>query len=215
MKSFKVKALAVAVLGLAGMGVASAACTNSTPFAAWSSWNGATNTGAAFGGTTVAGNGLNGTSCSMSSSISGSAGNGAEAVVFDNSPQHEQSYRFRFYIDPTAVAANLDSSFKTTYIFQATSQSVHGFDQSYRSNSSHWQRRYCEHSSLRGMHCGGRWYIHSWQLVSCERYRSADSLCRHGRSRRGSSCHRNSWNRRCKFLGGNKYRHTGCDHQRG
>ncbi len=52
MKSFKVKALAVAVLGLAGMGVASAACPTD-PFAAWTSDSGGTNTGAALGGTTV------------------------------------------------------------------------------------------------------------------------------------------------------------------
>ncbi len=126
MKSFKIKALAVAVLGLAGVGSAMAACTNSTPFAAWSSWNGTSNSGAAFGGTTVAAAGLNGTSCSMSSSISATAGNGAEAIVFDNSPQLEQSYRFRFYIDPSALAGNLDASFKTTYAFQATSQNTHG-----------------------------------------------------------------------------------------
>src|SRR4051812_30059721 len=102
MKSFTMKALAVAVLGLAGTGVASAACTNSTPFAAWSSWNGTSNTGAQFGGATTATSGLNSTTCGMAATTTASPGsNGAQAVVFDNSPQKEQTYRFRFYVDPT------------------------------------------------------------------------------------------------------------------
>jgi hypothetical protein len=126
MKSFKIKALAIAVLGLAGMGSAMAACTNSTPFAAWSSWNGTTNTGAQFGGATTATTGLNSTSCGMAATTTANPGsNGAQAVVFDNSPQSEQTYRFRFYIDPTAVKTSL-SSFNSTYIFQASSASNHG-----------------------------------------------------------------------------------------
>jgi len=40
MKSMQMKALTLAVLGLAGVGSASAACTNTTPFAAWSSSTG-------------------------------------------------------------------------------------------------------------------------------------------------------------------------------
>jgi len=126
MKSFTMKALAVAVLGLAGTGVASAACTNTTPFAAWSSWNGTKNLGAQGGGSTVAGTGLNGTSCSMAASFTTSPGSNAEqAIVYDNSPQFEQSYRFRFYIDPTQIAPNLSTT-KTVYAFQALSASTHG-----------------------------------------------------------------------------------------
>ena len=129
MKSFKMKAVEVAVLGLAGLGLASsasAACSNSTPFAAWSSWNGTTNTGAQFGGATNATDGLHSTSCGMAASTTVSPGsNGAQAVVFDNSPQKEQTYRFRFYIDPTTVVAGL-SNFNSTYIFQASSASNHG-----------------------------------------------------------------------------------------
>jgi len=126
---FQMKTLALAVLGLASFGVAGsamAACSNPTPFAAWSSWNGTANSGAAFGGKTVAADGLHSTSCAMASSINAGAGNGAQGVVFDNSPTKEQTYRFRFYVDPTAVAGSLDSSFKTSFIFTATSGSVHG-----------------------------------------------------------------------------------------
>lgn len=106
-------------------GAASAACTNSTPFAAWSSWNGSANVGAAFGGVTVATDGLDGTSCAMASSFSATGKLGQQAIVYDNSPQKEQTYRFRFYIDPTAVAANL-SSLNTVAVFGAQSASNHG-----------------------------------------------------------------------------------------
>jgi hypothetical protein len=116
--------LAIAGLGLAG--TASAACTNPTPFAAWSSWNGTSNAGAQFGGQTNASNGLNGTTCGMASRSTQNPGsNGMEAVVYDNSPQKEQTYRFRFYIDPTAVVSHL-STFNSSYIFQASSASNHG-----------------------------------------------------------------------------------------
>jgi len=114
------KALAVAVLGLAGMGSAMAACSNATPFAAWSSWNGSSNTGAQFGGATAAADGLHSTTCSMASRSTAVPGsNGMQAVVFDNSPAKEQTYRFRFYIDPTNVTANLNN-FSSSYIFQAS-----------------------------------------------------------------------------------------------
>lgn len=136
MKSFKMKALALATLGLGGLvmaGSAFAACTgtnNATPFAAWSSASGSplgtTTSGALLGGTAVAGPGLNGTNCSMAASFATAPGsNGEEAVVFDNSPQLEQTYRFRFYFDPTAIASTL-STVNTVFAFQATSSSNHG-----------------------------------------------------------------------------------------
>jgi hypothetical protein len=129
MKFLGMKSLSLAVLAIAGLGLAetaSAACANPTPFAAWSSWNGTSNLGATFGGATAASNGLNGTTCGMaarSTQLPGS--NGMQAVVYDNSPQKEQTYRFRFYIDPTAVVSHL-SNFNSTYIFQASSASNHG-----------------------------------------------------------------------------------------
>jgi len=131
MKSMKMKALAVAVLGLAGMGSAMAACSNATPFAAWSSWNPgtSTNVGASLGGVTVAADGLHSTSCSMSSKFTTRADQGGsfgeQAVVFDNSPQKEQTYRFRFYINPAAVASTLSTTSQVS-VFGAHSASNHG-----------------------------------------------------------------------------------------
>jgi hypothetical protein len=129
MKSMQMKALALAVLGLAGMGSAMAACTNTTPFAAWSSSisGGANSSGAQLGGTTVATTGLHSTSCAMAASFTHAApsSNGEEAVVFDNSPNFEQTYRFRFYVDPTAVKSSL-STLNTMSVFAAKSQLAHG-----------------------------------------------------------------------------------------
>jgi len=48
-----------------------------------------------------------------------------EAAVFDNSPAKEQTYRFRFYIDPTNVTANLNN-FSSSYVFQGSSAANHG-----------------------------------------------------------------------------------------
>jgi len=134
------KALAVAVLGLAGMGSAMAACSNATPFAAWSSWNPAAvtchgvastgcNTEDKLGGISVAADGLHSTACSMSSKFTTRADQGGsfgeEAGVFDNSPQKEQSYRFRFYINPAGVASTLTSA-NQVGVFGAHSASNHG-----------------------------------------------------------------------------------------
>jgi len=129
MKSNQMKALALAVLGLAGFGVtgsAMAACANPTPFAAWSSWTGSTNAGQSFGGKTDAASGLHSTSCAMSSYFTLAAQSlGEQAVVFDQSPTKEHTYRFRFYIDPTNVKSLLSST-NTVGIFTGKSGSNHG-----------------------------------------------------------------------------------------
>jgi hypothetical protein len=129
MKILGMKSLSLAVLAIAGLGLAgtaSAACSNPTPFAAWSSWNGTSNAGAQFGGATASSNGLNGTTCGMAASSTQTPGsNGMTATVYDNSPAKEQTYRFRFYIDPTAVVSHL-STFNSSYIFQASSSANHG-----------------------------------------------------------------------------------------
>jgi len=140
MKSNQMKALALAVLGLAGFGVtgsAMAACANPTPFAAWSSWNGAAttcngspstgcNAGQSFGGHTDAASGLHSTSCAMSSYFTlFNQSLGQQAIVYDNSPAKEQTYRFRFYVDPTSVKANL-SSLNTVGLFQGKAAANHG-----------------------------------------------------------------------------------------
>jgi len=129
MKSIQMKALALAVLGLAGMGSAYAACTNPTPFTAWSSWNPgtSTNVGAALGGNTAAASGLNSTSCAMAAKFTTSGSSlGETARVFDQSPTKEQTYRFRFYIDPTGVANTSLNSTTQVAVFGAESGLNHG-----------------------------------------------------------------------------------------
>ena len=127
MKSFTMKALALAVLGLAGAGSAMAACPTDA-FAAWSSDSGGVNQGAQLGGSTVGiSPGLNTTSCAMNAAFTHVApsSNGEQAIVFDNSPAFEQTFRFRFYVDPTNVASSLSTT-NTVAIYAAKSQLNHG-----------------------------------------------------------------------------------------
>lgn len=105
MKSFKVKALALAVFGLAGLGMvgaASAACPFpfNTPTGAWSAQ--VTNQGTLAAGTP----GLELTTpsaCKMTAFLNAGASPLATAAVADTSPNNEPSYHFRFYIDTTAL----------------------------------------------------------------------------------------------------------------
>jgi hypothetical protein len=99
MKSLTMKALALAVLGLAG-GTAMAACptiggSSSTP-GGGGAWTSQTVTADTFGNSAT---GLNGTSCGASSAINVGAASNAKGFVTDTSPQNESRYRFRFYID--------------------------------------------------------------------------------------------------------------------
>lgn len=112
MKSFTMKALAVAVLGLAGMGVASAATCpdpaangNQGYAAPNGAWSGETVSGATIASTT----GLNGTACAMSVALNASPSSIAKAFVTDNSPNNEPRYRARFYVDLSAIASSLQA----------------------------------------------------------------------------------------------------------
>lgn len=110
MKSFKMKALAVAVLGLAGMGSAMAACptipaTTATP-GGGGAWSSQTVTKATVLSATP---GLNGTSCALSVALQTGAQSNAKGLVTDNSPQNEARYRARFYIN-TAQLTNLTAA---------------------------------------------------------------------------------------------------------
>ena len=114
MKSFKMKALAVATLGLGGLvmvGSAFAACPDptansnqgyATPNGPWS---GETVSGASIASTT----GLNGTSCAMSVALNSSPSSIAKAFVTDQSPNNEQRYRARFYVDLSQIASSLQA----------------------------------------------------------------------------------------------------------
>ncbi len=122
MKSFKMKALAVAVLGLAGFGVmgsAMAACPASavTPVGAWDSQAATAGTIAVVGG--AAGQGLNGTACKLSVNINAGAGTNAKAFVSNTTgPLNEGRYRARFYVETTGLTG-LTVANRQSYIFSA------------------------------------------------------------------------------------------------
>jgi hypothetical protein len=97
MNSFTMKALAVAVLGLAGIGSASAACPSS-PVPPWDSQAA---TGANL---SITPGGLNGTGCKLSiSSITGAGANAKAFVSNTTGPSNEPRYRARFYVETTGL----------------------------------------------------------------------------------------------------------------
>ena len=109
MKSFKMKALAVAVLGLAGIGSAMAATCPS--IAAGNVTGGGAGGGAWFGqsqggGATlsIATPGLHSTNCALKVSISATPAPNLKGLVIDNSPQNEARYRARFYFDASSLS---------------------------------------------------------------------------------------------------------------
>ncbi len=120
MNSFKIKALAVAVLGLAGIGSAVAACPTAvttkgttTPGGggAWTSQFIATDATL-----DILTPGLNGTNCALGVSIGASSS--SRAFVQDSSPQNEQRYRARFYISlANLVTQGFGQSNRTAIIF--------------------------------------------------------------------------------------------------
>jgi len=122
MKSFKMKALAVAVLGLAGLGMmgsALAACPTGavTPAGAWDSQAVTAGTIAVFGG--AAGQGLNGTTCKLNVNLNAGAQVNAKAFVSNTTgPLNEPRYRARFYVETTGLAG-LTAANRQTYIFSA------------------------------------------------------------------------------------------------
>lgn len=104
MKSFQMKALALAVLGLAGFGMTSSAfavcptavtTTGTTTPGGGGAWSAQyINSDATFA---IPSPGMNGTNCELALSI-GTLSN-SRVFVQDNSPNNEQRYRARFYLD--------------------------------------------------------------------------------------------------------------------
>ncbi len=115
MKSFTMKALAVAVLGMAGMSLASAATCPTDPAqsggGAWSAKFVASDASLA-----ITSPGLNGTNCALSVSIGASSN--SRVFVQDNSPQNEQRYRARFYVNLSNLT-NFNLTNQTAIIFRA------------------------------------------------------------------------------------------------
>jgi hypothetical protein len=122
MKSFTMKALAVAVIGMAGMSLASAATCPSDPA---QSGGGAWNSKSVFGGgaLTVTTPGLDGTNCAMYASINAGAGAlASSAVQWSETGTSEATYRFRFYLDPSTVGTtNAFSGLQGVQVFTANS----------------------------------------------------------------------------------------------
>jgi len=103
---FTMKALSLAVLGLAGLGFganAFAACPSITP-ATPTPWTSASVT-STYGSLAISGGspgqGLNGTSCKMDVSIAAGSPANVKALVSDDTPANEARYRARFYVDLT------------------------------------------------------------------------------------------------------------------
>lgn len=109
MKSFQMKALALATLGLGGLVMAGSAFAATCPTAvttvgttspggggAWTSQYISSDASFAIGGP-----GLNGTSCALSLSIGASSS--SRTYVVDSSPQNEQRYRARFYVSTNSL----------------------------------------------------------------------------------------------------------------
>ncbi|HEX3896990.1 MAG TPA: hypothetical protein VHW73_12335 [Rudaea sp.] len=135
MKSFKMKALAVAVLGLAGMGSVMAATCPS--IAAGNVTGGGAGGGAWFGqsqgggGTlSIVNPGLHGTTCALNVAISAAPVANLKGQVIDNSPQSESRYRARFYFDSSALALPLANVQATIFdAFANTAPGTQGTDE--------------------------------------------------------------------------------------
>jgi hypothetical protein len=118
MKSLTMKALAAAVLGLAGMGSVVAVCPTdpAAPNGPWASKT------VLQGNLAITSPGLNGTNCALQVSLNQNSAPLAKALVTDNSPQNEPRYRARFYFDTTELTG-LDNPLKQVQIFAVSAAS--------------------------------------------------------------------------------------------
>ncbi|MHB8446648.1 MAG: hypothetical protein ACYC9P_01790 [Rudaea sp.] len=128
MKSFKMKALALAVLGLGGLvmaGSAFAACPDPTAFTnkGYATPNGPWGGEFVTSSTIAAGTpGLAGTNCKMVVGFTATGGvvpGNARSYVEDDSPQNEPRYRARFYVDLTNLSAQFTNGSQQVRVFQA------------------------------------------------------------------------------------------------
>ena len=123
---FTMKALSLAVLGLAGLGFganAMAACPTdpAAPNGPWSSKNVAADASLTIVGG-AAGQGLNNTACKMSVSINSGALANTRAYVIDDTPADEPHYRARFYMDISGFTGFSLGTYQTR-IFNVSSAS--------------------------------------------------------------------------------------------
>ena len=128
MKSFQMKALALATLGLGGLVMAGSAFAQScptgitvtdTPAGAWSAKS--VNGGANPSLLSIVPGGYDSTSCKLQSTLGNSGA--AVAQVRDDSPQNELRYRAQFIFDPTNLSGA--SGNNQALIFLANAASAH------------------------------------------------------------------------------------------
>jgi hypothetical protein len=123
MKSFQLKALSLAVLGLAAIGMTGSAFAATCPSVDSTShagggggaWSSQTVTAMTF---TMASPGLNGTNCALSVSMNSGAASNTKGFVTDTSPNNESHYRARFYVN-TAGLTNMTVANRQFRVFSA------------------------------------------------------------------------------------------------
>ena len=119
MKSFQMKALAAAVLGLGGLvmaGSAFAACPTGATTANGGAWD---SQSATAGTIAVVSGGLDGTSCKLSVNLNSGAQVNAKAFVSNTTgPNNEKRYRARFYLETTGLTG-LTAANRQSYVFSA------------------------------------------------------------------------------------------------
>ena len=131
MKSFKMKALALATLGLGGLVMAGSAF-GACPTLSTNTGNSTPGGGGAWSSQSVGGGGfmdivtpgLNSTSCALSVNIGATPISNVKSYVSDTSPQNESRYRARFYIDKSALTLSV-SNYQTE-IFNAFANTAPG-----------------------------------------------------------------------------------------
>jgi hypothetical protein len=120
MKSFKMKSLAVAVLGLAGFaGSAMAVCPAGASIANGGAWTSSAIT-QGVQAIVAGGLGVPVTACKLQVALNQSSAVFAKSIVTDTSPVDEPRYRARFYIDLSEITG-LTSVLRSTKIFNASS----------------------------------------------------------------------------------------------
>lgn len=120
MKSFKMKSLAVAVLGLAGFaGSAMAVCPAGASIANGGAWTSSA-VSAAVQAVVAGGYGVPATSCKLQVALNQGSASFAKSAVTDTSPVDEPRYRARFYLDPSEITG-LTGVLRSVKIFNASS----------------------------------------------------------------------------------------------
>ena len=119
MNSFRMKTLSLAVVGLAGLGMAGSAfavCPTDPAQSGGGAWSSKTVTQ---GNIAITSPGAAGTACTLQVSLNQNSLLFAKSIVTDTSPQDEPRYRARFYIN-TAEITGLTNVLRAVEVFNAS-----------------------------------------------------------------------------------------------